>query len=120
MKVVLSLLTALILLAGCGAPQIKTLKTEPAPIIKQLESEAKVSQAATTKGSLTLSDALQLALQRNPQLQAFSLEIRAREAATLQAALLPNPELDVEVENFAGSGPLSAFKATETTVSIGQ
>ncbi len=120
MKVVLFLLTALVLLAGCGAPQIKTLKTEPAPLIKKFASKASTDKTTAKKNILTLSDALHWALQRNPQLQAFSLEIRAREAATLQAALLPNPELEVEVENFAGSGPLATFKATETTVSIGQ
>ncbi len=72
------------------------------------------------QGKLTLRKALHLALKQNPQLAAFSLEIRAREAAALQASLWPNPELEIETENFAGSGPLQAFKASETTVSLGQ
>ncbi|NOY78319.1 MAG: TolC family protein [Calditrichaeota bacterium] len=73
-----------------------------------------------TKDGLTLSRALSLALKHSPQLAVFSLEIRAREAAALQAALRPNPELNVEAENVAGSGLLSGFRSTETTVSIGQ
>ena len=46
-------------------------------------------------GHLTLREALVLALKANPELAAFSREIRAREAAVLQARLFPNPELSV-------------------------
>ena len=42
---------------------------------------------------LTLRDAAQLALQRNPELASFAKEARALEGATLQAGLLRNPEL---------------------------
>ncbi|SEF38885.1 TolC family protein [Nitrosomonas ureae] len=48
---------------------------------------------------LTLHDAVNLALLRNPELAAFSKEIRALEGVTLQAGLLRNPELSVNVEN---------------------
>ena len=48
---------------------------------------------------LTLRDAVRLALQRNPELAAFAKEMRALEGAMLQAGLLPNPELSVNVEN---------------------
>ena len=39
-----------------------------------------------------------------PRARTFSWEIRAREARALQADLRPNPELEREVENVAGSG----------------
>ncbi|SEQ00935.1 TolC family protein [Nitrosomonas ureae] len=48
---------------------------------------------------LTLHDAVNLALLHNPELAAFSKEIRALEGVTLQAGLLRNPELSVNVEN---------------------
>lgn len=51
------------------------------------------------KADLTLRDAVNLALLRNPELAAFAKEIRALEGATLQAGLLKNPELTVNVEN---------------------
>ncbi|HHJ52308.1 MAG TPA: TolC family protein [Caldithrix abyssi] len=92
---------------------------ETPPLLKEAAS-ASVSDTASVKGKLTLPQALNLAMRYNPQLSVFSLEIRVREAAAVQAALWPNPELELEAENFAGSGPLSAFKATETTVSVGQ
>src|SRR3972149_1747368 len=72
------------------------------------------------KGDLELREALSLALLHNPELASFSIEVRAAEARTLQAGLRPNPEFDVEVENFAGSGALRRFDETETTIQLGQ
>ncbi len=48
---------------------------------------------------LTLRDAVNLALLQNPELTAFAREIRALEGVTLQAGLLKNPELSLNVEN---------------------
>jgi cobalt-zinc-cadmium efflux system outer membrane protein len=56
---------------------------------------------------LTLRDAAQLALQRNPELASFAKEVRALEGATLQAGLLPNPELSVNIENIGNVQPLT-------------
>ncbi len=71
-------------------------------------------------GVITLRQALALALMKNPELAAFSWEERAREAQALQARLLPNPELDVEVENFGGTGLLGGLDGAETTLQLGQ
>jgi cobalt-zinc-cadmium efflux system outer membrane protein len=69
---------------------------------------------------VTLTHAQALALLHNPRLAAFGWEVRAREAQILQAGLLPNPEVGVEVENFAGSGALRAFNGTEITILLSQ
>ena len=69
---------------------------------------------------LTLNDALSLAVMRNPELQAFSAELRALDADTLQAGLLPNPELEVEAEHFGGSGDFGGTNAMETTIQLSQ
>ncbi len=58
------------------------------------------------KGDLTLRDAALLALQRNPELASFAKEMRALEGATLQAGLLRNPELSINVENAGNIQPL--------------
>ena len=71
-------------------------------------------------GVITLRQALALALMKNPALAAFSWEERAREAQALQARLLPNPELDVEVENFGGTGFFGGLDGAETTLQLGQ
>jgi cobalt-zinc-cadmium efflux system outer membrane protein len=52
---------------------------------------------------LVLAQALALALTGSPKLAAFSQEIRAREAATIQANLLPNPTFGVQASNFGNN-----------------
>jgi cobalt-zinc-cadmium efflux system outer membrane protein len=52
---------------------------------------------------LTLARALALALAGNPDLAAFSWEIRAADARLIQARLAPNPELSMEAENITGT-----------------
>ena len=50
-------------------------------------------------GSLTLDQALSLALERNPQLSASLSEIQARDARIIQARVFQNPEIELEIEN---------------------
>lgn len=69
---------------------------------------------------LTLARALWLAYIYNPELAAFSFEMRVRDARVLQAGLSPNPELGVEVENFGGTGEASGSETTETTIALSQ
>jgi cobalt-zinc-cadmium efflux system outer membrane protein len=59
------------------------------------------------KNDLTLRDAALFTLQRNPELAAFAKEMRALEGATLQAGLLPNPELSMNVENIGNVQPIT-------------
>jgi len=90
---------------------------------KTIPSSEKKEQAisiAEPNGELTMRQALSYALLNNPELTAFSYEVRAKEAWALQASLLPNPELESEIENFAGSGALSRFGESEFTLSVGQ
>jgi len=78
------------------------------------------AEIADPTGVITLSEALALATMHNPDLKAFSWNVRATEARQLQASLRPNPELEVEVENFAGSDELSGFDGAETTIQLSQ
>ena len=71
-------------------------------------------------GVITLRQALALALMKNPELAAFSWEIRAKEAAIIQAGLLPNPELGAQLEEFAGSGERRGIDSAQSTLQIGQ
>jgi len=71
---------------------------------------------AEPEGVLTLPDALALALEKSPQLAAFSWDIRAAEARILQARLRPNPELEIEIEGIRwDDGPAS----TSDSLSLG-
>ena len=71
-------------------------------------------------GVITLREALSLALYKNPELRAFSWEIRAREAQALQAGLPPNPEISFVLEDFGGTGSLEGFDGTESTILLSQ
>jgi cobalt-zinc-cadmium efflux system outer membrane protein len=75
---------------------------------------------ADPAGVLHLRDALAAALLGNPQLAARSYEVRAREAAVLQAGRWPNPVLSTEVEDVFGNGELSGVGRSETTIQLGQ
>lgn len=123
---------AVVMLAGCTTAPPVAPTPEPRPLGSDLGAYraprigaenfegAELPASVEPKGTLMLGEALALALERNPDLAAFSWEVRAREARALQAGLLPNPELDVEVENFAGTGEARSFDAAETTFSLGQ
>ncbi|HTJ20333.1 MAG TPA: TolC family protein, partial [Steroidobacteraceae bacterium] len=72
------------------------------------------------RGELTLAQAVELALRSNPELLASRYELTAAQARIVQADLRPNPDLDVELENFAGSGATTGTDALETTLSLSQ
>jgi cobalt-zinc-cadmium efflux system outer membrane protein len=72
------------------------------------------------KGIITLRESLAFALVNCPKLKSFSLDIRAAEARKLQAGLLPNPEIDFQVEEVGGAGERAGFDSSQTTIQIGQ
>lgn len=67
-----------------------------------------------------LANALASTLLYSPDLKSFSAEVKAREAQALQSGLLPNPSIQSEVEDFAGSGEQRGINAAQTTVSLSQ
>ncbi len=69
---------------------------------------------------ITLRQSLALALLGNPELEAFSWQLRAQEANILQKSLRPNPVIVAKVENFGGSSPLNRFEGAMTTFRISQ
>ncbi|ARN57688.1 TolC family protein [Sedimentisphaera salicampi] len=123
-------LLSIILLAGCGESASKAVfsrnqSLEQKTNISNVLPESSVDDSDEYKISepndvLTLRDALSLTLMKNPKLKAYSYQIRADEARALQAGLLPNPEVGVEVEEIGGTGGKSGFDAAETVISISQ
>jgi cobalt-zinc-cadmium efflux system outer membrane protein len=69
--------------------------------------------------TLTLARALSLA-RNHPSLSASNLEVQAREKQADQAVAFSNPQLVVDAENFAGTGPLSGIEGLETTARLEQ
>ena len=89
------------------------------PPAKPMEN-TKPLEIAQPTGDITLRKALALALMHNPQLNAYSWDVRVSQARQLQAALWPNPKLEVEVEEVGGPGDRSGFDAAETTIALSQ
>jgi len=71
-------------------------------------------------GPIDLTRALAAALSRNPGLGADRLDIQAAEARLVQADLPPNPELEFEAEEFAGTGELTGFDSAEVVLAVSQ
>lgn len=70
--------------------------------------------------NITLDTAVARALAKNPTLSAFSLEKQVRTARTLQSGLIPNPRLEINVDDAIGSGRFNGFGRSETTVQLAQ
>lgn len=104
-----------IIAGGCGTAR-NVAWPEPRPLAEDVptyrppvDPEASTTTtSADVADTLTLNEALRRALQENPQLRAAGWEVRAREAATFQAGLWPNPEIGADIEEFGGTGGLGA------------
>jgi outer membrane protein, heavy metal efflux system len=111
-------------LTGCQPAQIRPAgPADRTPLVRvdpKRISEADAPLIAEPTGVITLRDVLALAVSRNPELGVFPYELRAADARALQAGLRPNPELAIEIEEFAGRGGRRGFDGAETTVRIDQ
>jgi cobalt-zinc-cadmium efflux system outer membrane protein len=75
--------------------------------------------AFAQEGELTLRQALEYALAQNKQLAAFEHRLAERKGQLQQAGLRPNPQVDLEFENFGGQGDFRGFDLAESTLTIG-
>ncbi|MDX1764669.1 MAG: TolC family protein [bacterium] len=98
-------------------PLLGILWAEPVPSPIDAAEEAALEEPT---GSVTLEQAVTLALSRHPELKAVSREVHALDAQARQAGLLPNPELEIETENFGGQGEFRDFDSAETTIQLRQ
>lgn len=74
--------------------------------------------ASAAEDSLTLREAIELVTRHNPDIAAFGFQAdEARQQAALQA-LPPGTTLEVQLENFAGTGQVSGVRAVETTLQL--
>jgi cobalt-zinc-cadmium efflux system outer membrane protein len=70
--------------------------------------------------AITLEEAVARALDAAPSLKARQELVTAAEAQVRQSGALPNPTLDVELENFAGSDRFEDFEQSELTLAVRQ
>jgi outer membrane protein, heavy metal efflux system len=69
---------------------------------------------------LALPEVIVQVLLHNPELEAFSLEVRAREAHALQAGLYKNPNLVFDVQDVLGSGGFKKAQQSQSTIVLSQ
>ena len=69
---------------------------------------------------VTLPEALRQGQESSPRVSHAKAKADAAEARARQAGVSPNPELSLEVENFAGSGAFQGLRSTETTLALSQ
>lgn len=70
--------------------------------------------------TLTLAQALDEASARSPAVVAAEADVAAAEARIRQAGYRSNPEVSLELENFAGTGELRGVRALEATLAVNQ
>ncbi|ODU22922.1 MAG: transporter [Sphingomonas sp. SCN 67-18] len=81
-------------------------------------AQAQTPPSTTANAPLRLDDALALAGVASPALEAARADVRAAGAARVTAGLRPNPQLTLDAENIAGSGPYRALDGLETTAAL--
>jgi outer membrane protein, heavy metal efflux system len=92
----------------------------PALLILIVSAATVAAEPPDPRGELTLTQVVALALSRNPELQSTDYELRAADARTVQAGLRPNPEMGVQVENFASSAAVRTVQPLQTTLTLSQ
>ena len=135
-----TLISLLLFFVGCTTRNVDKVWPEPRPLFKDIAPSISLQEQPNSladsqkikepEGSITLDNALSLALTYNPELISSLWDVRSGKARIVQAGLFPNPELEFEVENFGGSREgenpdgtkkdIKRFDGSETTVSISQ
>lgn len=127
---VLVLILQVIVLCGCSRLNNNISRLDEKPLKQELQARhiyaeknidvSPISQINEPNGVVTLPDTVAFALMSNPRLKAFSFEIRAAEGRKLQSSYLPNPEIEIEIEEFGGTGERARFGSSETAIQVGQ
>jgi cobalt-zinc-cadmium efflux system outer membrane protein len=130
MKFVAAAACAAVAIAGTAGPLAAQVGNPTTPIVGRPTSPAGPPapvlavtiepRTGPLPSTLTLQQALDEAAARSPTIVAAEAEVAAAEARIRQAGYRENPELSLEVENFAGSGELKGLQATETTLALNQ
>lgn len=90
------------------------------PALPAQAADVAPPESVAPKNLLSLEEAINLALENSPMLQAQMSRQKVTKANVDQASALPNPELSVEAENIMGDGAYSGFDSAEMTYGVAQ
>jgi cobalt-zinc-cadmium efflux system outer membrane protein len=79
---------------------------------------AVLGQSVAPAGELSLIEALDRTLERNPELAVLGYARQGLEGQLLQSRLKPNPELNVALQDVLGTDSYRTLESAETTVSL--
>lgn len=82
------------------------------------QAQTATSPPSANQPVFTLERARTIAGGSSPSIDVASADLRAAGAARTIAALRPNPEIQVQTENVAGSGDYRGVRSAETTASL--
>ncbi|MCY4165282.1 MAG: TolC family protein, partial [Gammaproteobacteria bacterium] len=74
--------------------------------------------AANIEGALSMEEAINRTLARNPDLMALGHQIEAQQGRVAQSGIGPAPELALDVENVLGTAGFRGIGAGEETLSL--
>lgn len=92
----------------------------PISLRAALMAAALVTAFPAVAEPITLEAAIERAIASQPRLAAAEARVDAAEARTRQANVGPNPQVSLEVEDFAGSGPFRSLDSAQTTLALSQ
>jgi len=69
---------------------------------------------------LTINEIIQKVITNNPELRQFQWDLAQGDSEVRELSLFPNPEVDVEIENFGGSKEVKGLSGAEYTFMVGQ
>ncbi|NQU41193.1 MAG: TolC family protein [Lentisphaerae bacterium] len=110
--------------AGCASTQQYAILPAPRSLgaqhmgVHETGDEEGRGTTSGDMGAVDLNRALAMALMHSPALAAYSHDVRAAESRLLQAGLMRNPTLELEVEEVDRGG--TGFDNVESTVAVGQ
>ena len=133
-------IAAALAVAGCSGPVSTAAYPDPRPLGRDLVVPPEFGQSKAARisggpavsagavpnvmgeptGRLTLRQALGQTLIGSPELAQFSYDIRSAEARTLQAGFRPNPEIQLQAEDFAGNREQAGFRTYQGTLTLSQ
>lgn len=92
----------------------------PISLRAALMAAALATGSPTMAEPITLEAAIERAIASQPRLAAADARVTAAEARTRQAGVSPNPQISIEIEDFAGSGPFRSLDSAQTTLALSQ
>ncbi|MBN2725433.1 MAG: TolC family protein [Deltaproteobacteria bacterium] len=111
---------AFFLLSGCASknPSPVFISGEYIPVIK--ESEKSVGESIIAKKIITLSDVITRTLKANKTIASAreSITIATKEVKVSSAR--PDPAINIELEDFLGTGPYKGFSSSQVSISYSQ